>query len=202
MPVHTYSFPELRGRHGRLRAPCAGDAARLFALFSDAGTMRWWPRAPMETLGEAAGHVDECAAFFASGERIDWIVADPRDDAAIGTCTLYDIDPRARSAAVGYALLPAHRRRGIATDAVAQVIAWSRRALGITRFDASVARGNVASIRLLERLGFSFRCPVDAVEGTDGVERWTLDADEAAHSWRSADSRYALPSAYKARRAR
>lgn len=202
MPVHTYSFPALRGRHARLRAPRDDDAPRLFALFSDADTMRWWPRAPMRSLDEAAGHVEECAAFFASGERIDWIVVLPRDDLAIGTCTLYDIDARARRAAIGYALLPAHRGRGIAGDAVAQAIAWSRRMLGVAHFDASVARGNAASQRLLERLGLVLSRPAEAAEGDDGVEQWTLDASDAAHSCRSADSRYTLPSAYRARRAR
>src|SRR5688572_12769623 len=104
MALHTYSFPELRCRRARLRAPRAEDADRLFALFSDAATMRWWPRAPMRTPAEAAGYLEECAGFFARGDRIDWIVADARDDAAIGTCTLHGIDARTRSAEVGYAL--------------------------------------------------------------------------------------------------
>lgn len=197
MAVHTYSVPGLRGRRASLRAPCRDDAPRLFALFSDAATMRWWPRAPMQSLDEAAAHVEECAAFLAGGDRIDWVVTDAREEAAIGTCTLHGIDLRRRSAEIGYALLPESRGRGIATDAVTQVVAWGRRNLGLVRIEARVARDNVASRRLLERLGFA-----PSATDEDGVERWTLDATATDHSWRSAESRYALPSAYKARRLR
>ena len=74
--------------------------------------------------------------------------------------------------------------------------------LGITCVEASVSQGNGASQRLLERLGFVLSRPAEVAEGEDGVEQWTLDAGDADHSWRSADSRYALPSEYRARRAR
>ena len=147
-------FPALKGRRIRLRAPVADDAASLFALFSDPDTMRHWPRAPMRVIDEAAAYVAECTGHFESGRRIDWIVALPHADEAIGTCTLYDIEA-GRSACIGYALLPAHRGRGLATDAVLTATAWAFRTLAIERIEATVEPANVASQKLLARAGFA-----------------------------------------------
>jgi len=82
------------------------------------------------------------------------------------------------------------RGRGIATDAVAQVIAWSMRNLDLQRLEACVARDNLPSQRVLERLGF-----VEVGSEPDGAARWALDAVPTDHSRRSASSRYGLPSA-------
>lgn len=157
MALHTFSvpgFPVLKGRRIRLRAPVPDDAAPVFALFSDAETMRHWPRAPMQRIDEAAGYIAECAAHFEGGGRIDWIVALPHADDAIGTCTLYDIEA-GREASIGYALLPAHRGRGLASDAVTTATAWAFRTLHLERIQATVAPANVASQRLLTRAGFA-----------------------------------------------
>jgi len=189
MTLHTYSIPLLRGRRARLRAPCMDDAGPLFALFSDAPSMRWWPRAPMRTPGEATGLIEEFAEHFARGDRIDWIVADVTDDAAIGTCTLYDIDTRRRCAMLGYALLSAHRGRGIVADAATQVIAWGVRTLGLRRIEACVAHGNAASVAVLARLGFVQVEGADVEDdGEPGVALWALDAGPD-HSLRSGGSR-------------
>jgi [ribosomal protein S5]-alanine N-acetyltransferase len=123
-------------------------------LFSDVETMRYWPRAPMTVRDEAVGYIEECRGFFAEGTRIDWVVTTPRDDTAVGTCTLHGIDARQGRAELGYALLPAFRGRGLATDATSQAIAWARRTLSLDRIDATVDPRNLPSRRVLARLGF------------------------------------------------
>jgi [ribosomal protein S5]-alanine N-acetyltransferase len=141
MALHTIStlpgFPELRGMRTRLRAPRAGDGERLRELVRD----------PSEWF-------EACAAFLAAGERIDWVVTTRRDDAAIGTCTLYAIDTRLRRAEIGYALRADHRGHGLAMDAAARVIEWAEGTLGLECIEAEVDDGNAPSRRLLRRLGF------------------------------------------------
>ena len=63
--------------------------------------------------------------------------------------------PDARGAVeVGYAILPAHRRRGYAQEAVEALFAWASREHGITRFIASVSPDNEPSLGLVRKLGF------------------------------------------------
>ena len=57
-------------------------------------------------------------------------------------------------AEVGYHVEPGFRRRGFATEAVRTLIDWAAREHGITRFRASVAPTNVASLAVVAGLGF------------------------------------------------
>jgi len=54
-----------------------------------------------------------------------------------------------------YAIHPEHGGRGLATEAARAVMAYGTRKLGLADFHATVDAPNVASVRLLERLGFT-----------------------------------------------
>ena len=77
---------------------------------------------------------------------------------------------------IGYAFLPAHWSRGYAFESTSAVLAYARRALGLTRVVAVVSPDNTSSIRLLEKLGLRFermvRLSADDIEiklfATDG----------------------------------
>jgi len=55
---------------------------------------------------------------------------------------------------VGYTVLPAHRRQGLATEACRALFAWARDEHGVTRFRASVSPGNEPSLAVVRKLGF------------------------------------------------
>lgn len=64
---------------------------------------------------------------------------------------------------IGFGLVPAARRQGLGIEAVAAVAAYLERGDGVRRLTAEVLPGNLASFRLLRRLGF-----VDVEGGTGG----------------------------------
>ncbi len=55
---------------------------------------------------------------------------------------------------VGYTVLPEHRRRGYAEEAVRALFDWARRTHGIRIFRASVGPANEPSLALVRKLGF------------------------------------------------
>jgi ribosomal-protein-alanine N-acetyltransferase len=57
-------------------------------------------------------------------------------------------------AEVGYTVLPAHRRLGLATEACRALFAWAANEHGITRFRASVSPANEPSLAVVGKLGF------------------------------------------------
>jgi RimJ/RimL family protein N-acetyltransferase len=57
---------------------------------------------------------------------------------------------------LGFALLPRFRGLGLAFEAAAGTMIYAREELGLSRLVAITSQGNIASIRLLERLGFRF----------------------------------------------
>ncbi|TYT25769.1 GNAT family N-acetyltransferase [Luteimonas viscosa] len=149
------AFPTLTGARVRLREPRTDDIDGLFALFADPRVMRYWSSAPMRSRMQAEGKVEEMREAFERRESLDWVVADRRDDLAIGSCTLFRFDARHRRAEIGYALRSALWGRGLASDAVAMALDWGFRTLGLHRIEADIDPRNEASRALLLRLGFS-----------------------------------------------
>jgi ribosomal-protein-alanine N-acetyltransferase len=99
--------------------------------------------------------------------------------AVIGHIGFHDA-PDARGALeVGYAVLPAYRRRGYAEEAVRSLFDWARREHGVRRFIASVSPGNAASRGLVGKLGF--RQTGSQMDEEDGEELvFELDLDSGA----------------------
>ena len=94
---------------------------------------------------------------------------------AIGMCGLLkrdwlgDVD-------VGFAFFPKFWAKGYAYESAAGVIEWARVARGVTRVVGIVKPGNLASIRVLEKLGMTFE---RVVTSPDGVESCLYTAANA-----------------------
>ncbi|HJR74669.1 MAG TPA: GNAT family N-acetyltransferase [Luteimonas sp.] len=147
------AFPQLRGPRVRLRGPRPEDADAVFALFSDPAVMRYWSRPPMTVRDEAMALISEIQEAFAERDKLNWVVVD-KQDAAIGTCTLFNFDARHRYAELGYALRSDLWGRGLAREAASAALDWAFRSLRLHRVEASIDPRNDASRRILERLGF------------------------------------------------
>jgi [ribosomal protein S5]-alanine N-acetyltransferase len=131
-----------------------GDVDPLFALFSDAETLRYWSRLPMTDRREARAVIDDDARGFAAGSAIRWGLARRDDGRLIGTATLFKLEPAHRRAEIGYILERGSWGRGYMREALAAVLAHGFGALALHRIEADVHPGNAASIRLLEHFGF------------------------------------------------
>jgi RimJ/RimL family protein N-acetyltransferase len=55
---------------------------------------------------------------------------------------------------IGYTVIPEHRRRGYAEEAVRALMGWALSEQGVTRFRASVGPWNAPSLHLVRKLGF------------------------------------------------
>jgi ribosomal-protein-alanine N-acetyltransferase len=74
-------------------------------------------------------------------------------DRLIGGCTLGRNGAEAREAFLGYAIDPEFQRQGYATEAAAALIGFGFRQLALSRIYAKCNALNVASRRVLEKLG-------------------------------------------------
>lgn len=145
-----------RGRDRRLTTerlvlvPQTLAAARAVLAGEDAGL----------ELAEGFPHADTFDAlrmFVEHGSSDDdggWWVTLRSDRRVIGDCgTLGWTDDRGR-VEIGYGLAAPSRRQGYGTEAVRALAGWVAAQPGVTAVTASVEVGNLASRRLLERLGF------------------------------------------------
>ncbi|BCB85024.1 GNAT family N-acetyltransferase [Phytohabitans suffuscus] len=123
--------------------------------------------------------------WWLAGERADLVITDAHTGTPVGTIGLYYEDPRTATAAIGYAMLPAWRGRGLPTRAVRLLARWAVGQAGIGRLSAGTLPGNAPSQRVLEKAGFRregyLRGRLPGISGTrvDDVVYGLLAADVA-----------------------
>ena len=84
-----------------------------------------------------------------------WVLVDQQDCVVIGDIGFSGAPGRERSVEISYSVVPSHRGRGYAAEAVAALTAWALSQPGVELVVACCELDNVASIRTLERAGFS-----------------------------------------------
>ena len=71
---------------------------------------------------------------------------------------------------LGYFVLPAHRRNGIAEEAARGMMDWAARSHGITRFIVSISPENAPSVAMAGKLGFArIGSHIDETDGYEDV---------------------------------
>lgn len=144
------STPRLKTARFVLRKLVREDARALFPAFSDCEVMRWWSRGPFSEEGELA---DWLAPKTGWQEGRSWAIADNECSPAIGRIAA--IDRGDEISELGYLIVPARQGQGIAREALTAVIAHLVLSEERRRLFADVDPENVASNRLLKRLGFT-----------------------------------------------
>ena len=84
-----------------------------------------------------------------------WHVARRADGASVGMCGLLKRDNLA-DVDLGYAFLPEYWGQGFALEAGEATLSHGAGKFGLKRVVAVVSQGNASSIRVLEKLGFSY----------------------------------------------
>jgi len=130
------------------------DADALFEIFSDPEVMRFWSSPPMRDRDAARRLLEMVREAFRSRTGFRWAIARREDDLAIGTCSLFHLDPDNRRAEIGYALGRQHWGKGYMGEALHALLGFAFGELGLHRLEADVDPRNTASIKSLERLGF------------------------------------------------
>ena len=107
-----------------------------------------------------------------------WTIRTQRDDLFIGETGMSLFAQRYRRASIFYNLLPSHWKQGYATEVVQALIIFGFDTLQLHRIEAGAATENVASLRVLEKIGMT----------REGMSRKILPTPEG---WRD-NYRYAI----------
>jgi ribosomal-protein-alanine N-acetyltransferase len=146
--------PLLDGARLRLRAFRRSDIEPLYGIYSDPKVMRYWSYPPWTERSQADVYLSRALAEPNDDGMLAWAIARLGDDGLIGTVALYQIDASQGRAEVGYALGAVHWGHGYAQEAIRLALVYAFEVLRLRRIEADVDPRNVASCRLLERLGF------------------------------------------------
>jgi RimJ/RimL family protein N-acetyltransferase len=140
----------------------ADDLDDMASLLGSAEVMAYYPRP--KTRDEAAGWIAWNEENYARDGFGLWIMRDATGS-FVGDCGLtWQTVGGATSLEVGYHVMPAHQRRGIATAAAAACRDFAR-ARAITRLTANISPHNRPSQRVAEKIGMVFERETESRDG-------------------------------------
>jgi len=146
--------PTLHTVRLRLRPFDDADADDLFALHSSAYVLRYWDAPPWSERVRSEQFITASRQMAEGGTGARLAVDRVSDGAFIGWCSLSRWNPDYRSASLGYCFDDAAWGHGYATEAAHALLRWAFDTLDLNRVQAETDTRNVASARVLEKLGF------------------------------------------------
>jgi RimJ/RimL family protein N-acetyltransferase len=146
--------PTLATERLRLRPFADDDADVLFALQSNPRVVRYWDSPPWTDPSRAKSFIDKCQQMADDGAGVRLVVERRDGPSFIGWCSVTRWNPDFRSAALGYCYTEVAWGHGYATEAARALLAWAFDTLDLNRVQAETDTRNVASARVLEKLGF------------------------------------------------
>jgi RimJ/RimL family protein N-acetyltransferase len=142
----------LRGELVVLRVRTADDADALYALAADLGT--WEERGPQPPRALTRERYDERFAAAQASAGTDQVFVVEHDGSVVGQCELFDVDPLARTAEVGIALIEQARGRGLGTDALRVLVEFAFTRLNLRRVHLSTLADNAGALASYRKVGF------------------------------------------------
>lgn len=115
--------------------------------------LTWSPHGNVEYTKQYLAYL---AKHYRLGDFYDWAVVLKSENKMIGTCGFTRFSFPNDAAEVGYVLNPDYHGKGIATEALLRVMTFGFEDLRLNRIEAKCIKGNVASRRVMEKVGMTF----------------------------------------------
>lgn len=151
------NFPILRTTRLVLRPMVRDDAPALFELRTDPVINRYIDRLPTAELEDVLRFIEKIEKGISDNHWLYWAITDAanQDGRLIGTICLWNFVPTDENAELGYELSASHQGRGLMGEAVDAVLAYGFGTIGLSGVEAAVHPENAASVKVLERAGFT-----------------------------------------------
>lgn len=150
------NMPTLNTERLILRPMCVGDAADMFdyAQREDVTTYLLW--SPHQSISYTREYLKYIETRYDAGDFYDWAVIEKSSGKMIGTCGFTRIDTPNNAGEIGYVLNPEFHGKGYGTEAASEALRFGFDVIGLHRIEAKFMEGNVASLRVMDKLGMTF----------------------------------------------
>lgn len=145
----------LRTERLLLRQITESDGPGLFDIFGDDQVTAHYAWDTFTSVEQGHRLAEQTALAYRERESLRWGLVPHAAEQIVGTCGFTRWSRDNRFAILGYDLARAYWRGGLMTEAVTAVLAFGFEQMELNRVEALVMAGNLASITLLSRLGFS-----------------------------------------------
>jgi len=148
------TFPILETKRLKLIELTHQHMNAVYEILSLDEVTRFYGTSPFTLQAEATRLIDMFHKNYLDKRGIRWGIKLKENQRIIGTVGLNVLNLKNKRAEVGYELHPALWRQGFAAEAVNEVLRFSFEQLGLYRIGALVYPENIASLSLLDKLGF------------------------------------------------
>ncbi|MGC1243198.1 MAG: GNAT family N-acetyltransferase [Chryseosolibacter sp.] len=141
----------------RLREFTLDDGEFIVDLMNSPGWLKFIGDRNVRTTGQAQKYLENgpIKAYQENGFGLS-MVERKDDDVPVGMCGILQ-RPTLDTPDIGFAFLPAFNGKGYALEIASAVMTYAQSNLGLSRIAAITLRENDRSIRLLEKLGMTYR---------------------------------------------
>ncbi len=148
-------IPTLQGKLITLRRLRRSDAASIQRHANNRDIARFLPRLPSPyIMAEARKWITLTARLARDDKAYNFGIEDGESGEIVGMIGLRNINRQDRNAEVGYWIGRSFQRRGYAGEALRLILKFAFTELRLVRVYAVVHQNNVASVKLLDRIGF------------------------------------------------
>nr|WP_242056873.1 GNAT family N-acetyltransferase [Planktothrix sp. FACHB-1355] len=132
------------------------DTNDMFEYASDPEVSQWTTWSVHESIADTKTFLNAVINEYANHEVSPWGIQHKADGKIIGTCGFVDWIYNDDRAEVGYALSRKYWGKGYMTEAVRAVIDFGFRTMELNRIEARCKIENIASARVMEKVGMQF----------------------------------------------
>ncbi|RYV01988.1 N-acetyltransferase [Shewanella sp. OPT22] len=150
------AFPTLNSERLTFAEQTLDFKQQVYQLLSDEDVTKYYDL-HLKSETEATELINTDKQKFLEGKSIHWIVVSKVDDQFIGSCGINRYDEHSRSAVISYELCKNSWGLGYASEIVQTItdfIFSEQLPLPVNKIEAYVMQGNVASEKVLNKVGF------------------------------------------------
>ncbi|PJO42009.1 GNAT family N-acetyltransferase [Lysinibacillus xylanilyticus] len=139
-----------------LRKMKMADAHSLFNIWSDPDVSKFMNIANFTHEEQAKEIIELFDELTEERKAIRFTIIKKESNEIIGSCGFNSFDVDNASAEIGYDLAKAYWGKGYATESVSALIDIAFTTLNINKIEAKIEPGNINSIKVVEKLNFTF----------------------------------------------
>lgn len=150
LPAH----PQLEADRLTIRLVEPSDLTALLDINSNDEITRYLPYDSWKDIADAQAWYGRASARLAANEAGQFVVVHRQTRRVIGSCLLFRFEALSGRAEVGYVLAREYWGAGYMLEAMRAFVAFAFEQVGLRRLEAEIDPRNIASAKLLQRLGF------------------------------------------------
>ncbi|KEK24610.1 GNAT family N-acetyltransferase [Bacillus gaemokensis] len=147
---------ELQTKRLILRKMQASDSASLFAIWSDPEVTKFMNINSFTDESQAVEMIEILDKLSLENRAIRYSIIELESNKIIGSCGYNSLDFKNAKAEIGYDISKAFWGKGYAPEAILALIDYAFSTLGFNRIEAKAEPENINSIKVLQKLNFTF----------------------------------------------